>query len=271
MPVDASDATGMGIFTFDTDGHIVGFEEKPDAARLQTMGPSLPADVAGLARDPRRPYIASMGIYLFSRQVMLDLLDQDTGDDFGRALIPAALTRYRVHAYAHRAYWADVGTIESFYHANIMLTRPEPKFSFYDPHFPIYTHARFLPPSKVTGGSLRNTLVAAGCYLEGAVVEDTVVGIRTSIGPGSRVQRSVLLGADYYETAADPRSSRIPIGIGRGVTLDRVIVDKNARIGDGARLVNAKGVDHADGDGYYIRGGIIIVPKDGVIPADTEV
>lgn len=271
LPVDAQDATGMGIFTFDSDGKIAGFEEKPDAERLKAMVAGVAPNPAFLGHDARRPYIASMGIYLFSRQVLLDLLDQEPGHDFGRALIPAALTRYRVHAYAHRGYWADVGTIESFYQANIMLTRPEPKFSFYDPSSPVYTNARFLPPSKVMGGQLRNTLVAEGCYLEGAVVEDTVVGIRTSIGPGSLVQRSVLLGADYYEPDQGRRPTRVPIGIGRGVTLDRVIVDKNARIGDGARLVNARNVEHEDGDGYYIRNGIIIVPKDGVIAPDTEV
>jgi glucose-1-phosphate adenylyltransferase len=204
--------------------------------------------------------------------VLLELLDQETGDDFGRELIPAALTRYRVRAFSHREYWADVGTIGSFYEANIMLTRPDAPFSFYHPTCPIYTHARFLPPSKLVGCDLTHVLVAEGCYVEDAQIGDSIIGIRTSIGAGCRIERSVLLGADYYESAGDqPAPQEIPIGIGREVVLDRVIVDKNARIGDGARLVNEPQIEHADGPGYYIRNGIVIVPKDGVIAPGTVV
>ena len=259
----------MGIFTFDEQGRIAGFEEKPNAERLRQMTPSLGTGAGFVAADPDKPYIASMGIYLFSRKVLLELLAQEPGHDFGRELIPAALTRYQVRAFPHSGYWADVGTIDSFYDANIMLTRASAPFSFYDPMRPIYTHARFLPPSKMVRCQLHHTLVAEGCYLEDASVSDSVVGIRTSIGAGSRIERSVLLGADHYEQA--PERPGVPIGIGRDVVLDRVIVDKNARIGDGARLVNADGVDHADGDGYYIRNGIVIVPKDGTIPPGTVV
>ena len=273
LPVDEAEATGMGIFTFDGQGRIAGFEEKPNADRLRQMMPSLGTGAGFVAADPDKPYIASMGIYLFSRKVLLELLAQEPGHDFGRELIPAALTRYQVRAFPHRGYWADVGTIDSFYDANIMLTRASAPFSFYDPMRPIYTHARFLPPSKMVRCQLHHTLVAEGCYLEDAAVSDSVVGIRTSIGAGSRIERSVLLGADYYEQASERTLERpgVPIGIGRDVVLDRVIVDKNARIGEGARLVNAAGVEHADGDGYYIRNGIVIVPKDGTIPPGTVV
>ena len=270
LPVSAEDATGMGIFTFDGQGAIAGFEEKPNLERLAAMGPSHGAGAGFAAPDADRPYIASMGIYLFSREVLLELLEQERGDDFGRELIPAALSRYRVRAFAHRDYWADVGTISSFYDANIMLTRPDAPFSFYHPSCPIYTHARFLPPSKLVGCELRNVLVAEGCFVESATLVDSVVGIRGSIGAGCRIERSVLLGADYYEP--DPAQTvrhDIPIGIGRNVVLDRVIVDKNARIGDGARLVNEAGREHADGPGYYIRNRIIIVPKDGAIERGT--
>jgi len=273
LPVDQAEATGMGIFTFDGQGRIAGFEEKPNPDRLRQMMPSLGTGAGFVAADPDKPYIASMGIYLFSRKVLLELLAQEPGHDFGRELIPAALTRYQVRAFPHRGYWADVGTIDSFYDANIMLTRASAPFSFYDPMRPIYTHARFLPPSKMVRCQLHHTLVAEGCYLEDASVSDSVVGIRTSIGAGSRIERSVLLGADHYEQAPErpPARPGVPIGIGRDVVLDRVIVDKNARIGDGARLVNADGVQHADGDGYYIRNGIVIVPKDGTIPPGTVV
>lgn len=272
LPVDADEATGMGIFTFDAQGRIAAFEEKPNLERLAVMQSGASKTSGFLAADPARPFIASMGIYLFSREALLELIEQEPGVDFGRELIPAALSRYRVRAFAHRGYWADVGTIRSFYDANIMLTRADAPFNFYHPSFPVYTHARFLPPSKLVGSELRGALVAEGCYIEDAFVSDSVVGIRTSIGPGSRITRSVLLGADFYEPEGDTgNAGRQPIGIGRGVTLDRVIVDKNARIGDGAQLINAGGVDHADGPGYYIRNGIIIVPKDGVIPAGMVV
>jgi glucose-1-phosphate adenylyltransferase len=273
LPVPASDATGMGIFRFSVSGRIDGFEEKPDAGRLAAIGSSLPTGCTFAPPDEARPFIASMGIYLFSRDVLLDLLETEIGMDFAKALIPAALGRYRVSAFLHDGYWADVGTIESFYDANIMLTAPGAPFSFYDPRRPMYTHARFLPPSKATGCTLHRALVAEGSFLEHCRIEDSVVGIRTHVGAGTEVRRSVLLGADAYEDpvegAAHP--SGVPLGVGRQAVLDRVIVDKNARIGDNVRLVNARGVVHEDGDGYYIRGGIIVVPKGGVIAPGTVV
>ena len=178
-----------------------------------------------------------------------------------------------MNAYLFRGYWADVGTVDSFYDANIMLTQPGAPFNFYDPHRPIYTHPRFLPGSRLSDCTVRDAIVAEGCYLDRCRIEESVVGIRTTIQPGAAIRRSVLLGADYYEAddAAPARGDAPRLGIGRDVVLDRVIVDKNARIGDGARLVNAAGVKHADGDGYYIRDGIIIVPKDGVIRPGTVV
>ena len=272
LPVDEDDATGMGIFTFDDRGRIAGFEEKPNRERLAQMGSSQGSGAGFEAADPRRPYIASMGIYLFTREVLLELLEHEAGVDFGRELIPAALARYRVRAFAHRDYWADVGTISSFYDANIMLTGRDAPFSFYHPSCPIYTHARFLPPSKLLATKLSNTLIAEGCFIERATIADSVVGIRASIGAGARVERSVLLGADYYESDECAASAgHVPIGVGPDAVLDRVIVDKNARIGAGARLVNEAGLDHVDGRGYYIRNRIIVVPKEGMIPPGTVV
>ena len=203
LPVSAEDATAMGIFMFDRKGRIERFEEKPHLQRLGEIGTSL-AEGSTFARpDPARPFIASMGIYLFSREVLLELLEQESGDDFGRELIPTALTRYRVNAFLHNGYWADVGTIPSFYDANILLTRPDTPFSFYDPARPIYTHARFLPPSRVMNCRLENALIAEGCNLSGATISDSVVGIRATVGAGSDIRRSVLLGADYYDREPD--------------------------------------------------------------------
>jgi glucose-1-phosphate adenylyltransferase len=271
QPVTASDATAMGIFRFDRSGQIVAFEEKPTPERLKEIDRSIPtgAVIAGHVND--KPFIASMGVYVFSRDVLLDLLQADNAKDFGREVIPKALGTYRVNSFLFRGYWQDVGTVESFYDANIMLTRPDAAFDFYDPHRPIFTHPRFLPGSRLADCAARNAIVAEGCHLERCAIEDSVVGIRTAVQAGTTIRRSVLLGADYYEAddAAPARGDRPRLGIGRDVTLDRVIVDKNARIGDGARLVNAGGVQQADGDNYVIRNGIIVVAKDGVIPPGT--
>jgi glucose-1-phosphate adenylyltransferase len=265
LPATPADATSMGIFTFDRSGQITGFEEKPNAARLAQMGKSVPDDASVVTTTAEKPFIASMGIYLFSRRVLLEMLEREAGNDFGRQLIPAALNRYRVSPYLYDGYWADVGTVDSFYDANIQLTQPDAPFSFYDPTCPIYTHARFLPPSRLLECKVHNGLVAEGSYLDRCEVSDSVVGIRTTVLEGARIRRSVLLGADAYEGA--PPEGGVPLGIGPHVELDKVIVDKNARIGAGARLVNTQQRDHYDGDGYYIRNGIIIVPKNGTIPA----
>ena len=164
-----------------------------------------------------------------------------------------------MNPYIFRGYWADVGTIESFYDANIQLTRRGAPFNFFHPRWPIYTHPRFLPATRVFDSQLESSIVAEGCYVDRCTVSSSVVGIRTRISPGAAITRSVLLGADFYEE--DTEANAIPLGIGRDVVLDRVIVDKNARIGDSVRLVNEAGVQHADGDGYHIRSGIIIIPK----------
>jgi glucose-1-phosphate adenylyltransferase len=272
-PVSFDDAGSMGIFRFDRDGRIVDFEEKPKPERLRDIGRSIPPHATFGGHSDALPFMASMGIYVFSRDVLFEVLGQNAATDFGREIIPAALDRYRVVPYLFRGYWADVGTVRAFYDANIMLTQPGAPFRFYDSRRPIYTHPRFLPGARFTDCTVRDAIVAEGCYLEGCAVERSVIGIRTNIQRGTTIRDSVLLGADFYEAddEAPARGTAPKLGLGRDVTLERVIVDKNARIGDGARLVNEKRNQEADGDGYYIRSGIIIVPKDGVIPAGTEV
>ena len=267
LPVTPYDAPGMGIFRFARDGQIVGFDEKPNQDQLAAIGSSVPTGTLFREQlyDAEKPFIASMGIYVFSREVLLELLQHTTVTDFGREIIPAALTTHRVRAYLHDGYWADVGTVESFYHANIMLTAPHAPFKFYDPRKPTYTHERFLPPSHMRACTVRESIVAEGCFLDECTIEQSVIGIRSHISRGTRITRSVLLGADMYESDA------MQPGIGRDVVLDRVIIDKNASIGDGASLVNESGVQHADGRGYYIRSGIIIVPKGGRIAPGTVV
>jgi glucose-1-phosphate adenylyltransferase len=273
QPVTPHQASAMGIFRFDRSGRIVAFEEKPNADRLAEIGRSIPSGATFGAHSTEKPFVASMGIYVFSRDVLLDILRQASAKDFGREVIPAALDTYRVHSHLFRGYWADVGTVDSFYEANIQLTRRGAPFTFYDPRRPIYTHPRFLPGSRVSDSTLREVIIAEGCFVDRCTVEESVIGIRTNIQPGAEIRRSVLLGADFYEADDDAtaRGDGPRLGIGRDVVLDRVIVDKNARIGDGARLVNESGAQHADGDGYYIRSGVIIVPKDGVIKPGTKV
>jgi len=178
-----------------------------------------------------------------------------------------------VQAHVFRGYCAYVGTVGSFYDANMMLTSPQTPFKFYDPRRPIYTHPRFLPGSRLRDCSFDKSIVAEGCHIVRARVEDSVVGIRMHVQAGSTIRRSVLLGADFYEAddEAPARGDDPRLGIGKDVVLDRVIVDKNARIGDGARLTNEAGVAEADGEGYYIRNGVIIVPKDGVVRPGTRI
>jgi glucose-1-phosphate adenylyltransferase len=273
QPVSADIASAMGIFRFDRSGQIVAFEEKPDAARLAAIGQSIPSGATFSGHTPDKPFIASMGIYLFSRDTLLEVINHDESTDFGRGIIPGILEKYQVNAHLFRGYWADVGTVASFYDANLMLTRADAPFSFYDSRQPIYTHARFLPGARLERCDIRDGIIVEGCSLAQCSVEQSVIGVRTIVRAGTKISRSVLLGADFYESddMAPARGNNPPLGIGRGVVLDKVIVDKNARIGDGALLTNEAGVQDADGDGYFIRNGIILVPKDGVIKAGTRV
>jgi glucose-1-phosphate adenylyltransferase len=273
QPVSIDDASSMGIVLFDRSGQIVAFEEKPDGARLAEIGRSIPAGATFAGHVPDRPFMASLGIYVFSRDVLFDVLERDDAADFGRGIIPHALGRYQVQAHLFRGYWADVGTIGSFYDANIMLTQPGAPFSFYDPRRPIYTRPRFLPGARLADCAVRDAIIAEGCDIDRCAIAQSVIGIRANIRSGTQITRSVLLGADYYETddEAPVRGDRPRLGIGRDVVLDRVIVDKNARIGDEVQLTNDAEVQEANGDGYYIRNGIIVVPKDGVIKAGTVV
>jgi glucose-1-phosphate adenylyltransferase len=270
QPVDPATATQMGIFRFTPDGQISAFEEKPKIDRLNEIGRSIPEGAAFARHTDEQPFMASMGIYVFSRRALLEILDREPGHDFGREVIPHALGKYRVKPFLYRGYWADVGTIESFYEANVMLGRPTAPFRFWDLHRPIYSHLRQTPTSRIVDCHITDSVIADGSYIERTTIDNSVVGIRMMIYAGTTVTNSVLLGADWYEDLFTPPHP-MHLGIGRNCVLDRVIVDKNARIGEGSRLVNESGVQHADGDGYHIRGGIIVVPKDGVIKPGTIV
>jgi glucose-1-phosphate adenylyltransferase len=265
QPVTPDDATQMGIFRFDPGGQVTGFEEKPNPERLaelQATAPHTPIELT-----PDRPFVASMGIYVFSRDVLHEVLSSSTAVDFGKEIIPQALSTHRVIPYLYRGFWADVGTVQSFYDVNLMLTKRGAPFNFFHPKRPIYGQPMFLPAARVHDSRIDESLVAEGAYLDSCEVRSSIVGLRTTILKGASVNRSILLGADLYdESAVD-----LPLGIGRDAVLDGVIVDKNARIGHNARLVNERGIENADGDGYYVRNKIIIVPKGGVVKPGTVV
>ncbi len=261
-PVTAEQAGAFGILKVNKQGRIVHFDEKPPAERL----PGLVSEVPGIGPA----YLASMGIYMFDRPLLESSVRDASLPDFGRHVIPKLVPEMRVQAYVYRGYWEDVGTIRSYYEANLALARPVPPFDFYDVTRPIYTHPRFLPASKVEKCLLEGVLVSEGCVVVDAEVRRSVLGIRSRVGRGTRITDTLVLGADYFETPEEAQQAASrgepPIGIGEGTVIERAIVDKNARIGRGVKILNEAGDGEKDGPGYFIREGIVIVPKNGVVP-----
>jgi glucose-1-phosphate adenylyltransferase len=265
-PVSAEQTAAFGIVKVNKQGQIVHFEEKPSPDRLDDLG----SDVTGIGHT----YLASMGIYVFGEKGLDRALRDTTLVDFGRNVIPACVPEMRVQAHVHRGYWEDVGTIRSYYEANLMLTDPVPPFDFYEAANPVYTHPRFLPATKIERCTVENALIAEGSILVGADVRRAVIGIRSRLGRGVKIRESLILGADYYETLDDieTRGRDVPpMGIGENSVIEGTIVDKNARIGRDVRIANQAGVADADGDGYFIREGVVIIPKNGVIQDGTVI
>jgi glucose-1-phosphate adenylyltransferase len=267
IPVAQDQTSAFGILKMDNTGRIVHFDEKPPAERLPGLVSELPGGGQG--------YLASMGIYLFKREVLETAVANPQLVDFGRHVIPDAVPRQRVQAYVYRGYWEDVGTIRSYFQANLALCDAIPPFDFYDAKRPVYTNPRFLPASKLEGCTIRSALVCEGCILHGAEIDRSIIGIRTRIGAGVKIKNSLLIGADHYETLDDMRASEArgvpPMGIGTESVIENAIIDKNARVGRGVRIVNEARVQSADGDGYFIREGIVVVPKNGVIRNGTVI
>jgi glucose-1-phosphate adenylyltransferase len=261
IPVAEDQTSAFGILKMDETGRIVHFDEKPPVNRLPGLASTLPGGEKG--------YLASMGIYLFKRETLEKSLANPQLVDFGRHVIPDAVPRLRVQAHVYRGYWEDVGTIRSYFQANLALCDSIPPFDFYDAGHPVYTNPRFLPASKVENCDIASALICEGCIMHGAKIERAVVGIRSRVGVGTSIKNSLLIGADHYETLAEINASVSrgvpPLGIGPESVIENAIIDKNARIGRGVRLVNEKGIKEKDGDGYYIREGLIIVPKNGIV------
>jgi len=211
-------------------------------------------------------YQASMGIYVFNRDVLIQCLDNQLVD-FGKHIIPHSIKDRHVSAYIFKGYWEDIGTVRAFYEANLDLTDLVPEYSFFDTEAPIYTHPRFLPGSKVNGATLRQAIISDGCIISDAHLERCVIGIRSIIQSGATIRNSIVMGADYFEQDR-PLDAQLPVmGIGRNCVIDRAIIDKNARIADGVVITPEGKPLNFDGDNYFIRDGVVVVPKNAVIPA----
>lgn len=278
IPCDAAAAAEFGLLKTDVSGRIIEFREKPKAEELESMR----VDTTGFGLSPdeasARPFLASMGIYVFQYDHLEKLLAQDLSRmDFGREIIPGAIHTSHIQAFLFDGYWEDIGTISAFYRANLDLASRVPKFNLFDAEAPVYTHARYLPPSKIEQSQIQDSIISDGCIITGAGITRSVVGLRSRISKGVHIEASFLMGADYYQTIEEMRddfTAGLPrMGIGEGTVINRAIIDKNARIGSGVRLLNEAGTAEADGEdgSYYIRDGIIIVPKGAVIPDSTVI
>ncbi|UZQ54756.1 glucose-1-phosphate adenylyltransferase [Trichothermofontia sichuanensis B231] len=279
VPMDERRASDFGLMRIDADGRVIDFSEKPKGEALKRM--QVDTTILGLTPEQARqqPYIASMGIYVFKKDVMNDLLNRYPDQtDFGKEIIPASADTYNLQAYLFKDYWEDIGTIAAFYEANLALTQQlQPPFSFYDENAPIYTRSRFLPPSKLLNCQVNESIISEGCILKNCQINHSVLGVRSRVDADCVVEDALLLGADFYEHYAERQRSlgerKIPIGIGAGSVVRRAIIDKNARIGRNVRLINKDHIEEADREelGFIIRSGIIVVLKNAEIPDGTVI
>lgn len=266
QPVARKDAPALGILKLDEHSQIAEFQEKPkDPAILDRMMTDA---------NSKKPFMASMGIYIFKTDVLFSLLESD-GDDFGKEIIPRAINSRRVMGYVFDGFWADIGTISSFYEVNLQMTRPDALFDFYDPVRPIYTRPRFLPGTEVHGGHLDHVLLGDGSRLYDGTVRDSVIGIRSIVEKGATLNSVVMMGADYYETPDDWKRNKrrkLPnIGVGEGSFIDTAIIDKNARIGSNVVIRHIPDREDADNENWTSRDGIVVIPKGAIILDGTVI
>lgn len=266
-PVMRSQVSEFGIMQSDADRRITRFVEKPKDESILNEFRMSKELLASIGTDQEEElFQASMGIYVFNREVLVQSLENDLVD-FGKHIIPHSIQERHVGGYVFAGYWEDIGTIRAFYEANLDLTDILPQYSFFEASAPIYTHPRFLPGSKINGATLRQAIIADGCIISDAHLERSVIGVRSIIQTGATIRNSIVMGADYYEPPA-PISERTlpPIGIGRNCVIDRAIIDKNARIADGVVITPEGKPGDLDASNYFIRDGIVVVPKNAVIP-----
>ncbi len=279
VPIGEKLASSFGLMKIDHTGRVIDFSEKPKGDALKQM--QVDTTVLGLKPDQakEKPYIASMGIYVFSKEALIKLLQANLEQtDFGKEIIPGASADHNVQAYLFNDYWEDIGTIEAFYDANLALTRqPQPPFSFYDKEAPIYTRARYLPPTKLLDSHVTQSIIGEGCILKDCRIHHSVLGVRSRIEAGCVIEDTLIMGCDFYEPFAERKSDvetgRVPLGIGAGTTVRRAIIDKNARIGHDVQIVNKDHVEEAEREkqGFLIRNGIVVILKNAVIPDGTVI
>lgn len=265
IPVNADDATGFGIMKTDKNNKITSFIEKPDSKELKNWS----SDTGEKMKAEGRNYLASMGIYLFNRKVIKDLLFNIEGTDFGKNIIPATIEKHNVNSFQFEGYWTDIGTIKSFHEANLDLTKDLPQFNLYDIDNAIYTHARMLPPAKVVGTSLEKVVLSEGAIVHASRIENSVVGIRTRIGKGTTIENSYIMGNDYYETIEtieENKTKKIPaMGIGERTHIKNAILDKNVRIGNDVRIHGGSHLKDKETDEFKVVDGIVVVKKEAII------
>lgn len=269
LPVEEEKAAGFGIMRLDDSGRVVGFLEKPTTRQELDIVRTAPSwiDARGIM-SRGRSCLASMGIYLFNRKVLVDVLEKTDYRDFGREVFPASIRSRRVQVHLFDGYWEDIGTTKSFYEANLDLAKPTPPFDLTSADAPIYTRARFLPPSSIDGATIRNSLVSDGCRIDsGATIENSVIGLRCRIGKNVTIRDSVIMGSDFYEAADMMRAGAPPLGIGEGTLIAGAIVDKNCRIGRNVRIANHRGVQTAEENNHVtVCDGVVVVGKEAVLP-----
>ncbi len=261
-PVPREEVPRLGILKCESDGRISDFVEKPQDRETQDRFIS--------SKSRKFPFLGSMGIYLFKTRILVDLLTYHPSfDDFGINIIPEAVHSHKVFGFHFDGYWRDIGTIRSFYEINLEMASAKPPFNFYDPKFPIYTHARYLPGSVVENSQLKGVLLTDGCRIQKSRITHSVIGIRSLIAAGTHIRDSVLMGADYYDS--EKRPSAAPIGIGRNGDIEGAILDKNVRLGEGVVIRPfARHVDE-DHETWFVRDGIVVIPKNAEIPAGTRI
>lgn len=269
LPVNAQDASRMGILKVNASHFITDFHEKPKDKEVlnRLKSPREVIERIGVAANSKRDYLGSMGIYLFKRKALADLLMQDAREDFGKHLIPTMVSQGRAAAFLYEGYWEDIGTIESFYEANMALTEPKPRFSFYSEERPIFTCRYDLPPSKFLNTQIKQSILCDGSVVEADEISHSILGPRTVIHKGAIIRDSYLMGNDYYaSTVLDHQSLPPEPHIGENCIISRTIIDKNVTIGKGVQLINKQKLEHYDGDHVFIRDGIIIVSRGASIP-----
>ena len=272
LPVAAKEAPEFGILKTDTENFITSFIEKPNASLL----PEWVSEVSAESAADDKHYLASMGIYIFNRDLLITLMQNQETKDFGKEIIPQAIGKEKILSYQYEGYWTDIGNIDSFFEANLGLTDDIPKFNLFDNSSKIYTRARVLPPSKITGKTtIDKSVVAEGCIINGTAIQHSVVGIRSRIGFGTTVSNSYLMGNDYYQNIDEIRTNDlhqiINIGIGERCEIDNTIVDKNCRIGNDVKLIGGKHLADVNTPLYTIKDGIIVVKKGAILPNGFQV